>query len=166
MIVALGLPLKVTTLILCCIFSMLFNDFMARGPISLPTPPIVPLTEFSHADAVTSVHPLPESYLISSLCVYLCSWMRIISMLCCMADAVSSGSCPILFKVLRLKVNICIVCLHISNFWLNSESDFSNIEARAPTSAGRALFLPALSFDKWFECVSWLFFYGCFYSHP
>ena len=59
MIVALGLPLKVATIILGCIFSMLFRDFRACGPISIPTPPIVALTEFFHADTVASVHPLP-----------------------------------------------------------------------------------------------------------
>ena len=57
-IVALGLPLKVATIILGCILSMLFNDFRALGPISIPTPPTVVLTEFFHADAVASGHPL------------------------------------------------------------------------------------------------------------
>ena len=38
--------------------------------------------------------------------------MHIMSILCSTADAVSSGSCPILFKVLTLNVAICIVCLH------------------------------------------------------
>ena len=61
MIVALWLPLKVATIILGCIFSMLFSDFRARGPISIPIPPIVVLTEFFHADAVASIHPMPES---------------------------------------------------------------------------------------------------------
>ena len=56
----LGLPLKVATIILGCIFSMLFSDFRARGPIRIPAPPIVALTEFFHADAVASVRPLPE----------------------------------------------------------------------------------------------------------
>ena len=74
MIVALGQPLKVSTIILGCIFSILFSYFRACGPINIPTPPIVALIEFFHADAVASVHPLPVScYLISSLCAYLCS---------------------------------------------------------------------------------------------
>ena len=47
MIVALGLSLKVATIILGCIFSMLFSDFRACGPISIPTPPIVALTSIS-----------------------------------------------------------------------------------------------------------------------
>ena len=144
MIVALGLPLKVATISLGCIFSMLFNDSRVRGLISIPTPPTVALTEFFHTDAVGSVYPLPESwYLISSLCVYRCSWMHIMSMLWSMADAVSSNSCPILFKVLTLNVAICIVCLPFSIFCLSSAADFFNSEARAPTSAGRAPFLPA-----------------------
>ena len=87
----------------------------------MPTPPTVALTEFFHADTVASVHPLPVSwYLISSLCVYLCSWMHIMSILCSTSDVVSSGSYPILFKVLTLNVAICILCLHFSNFcWLS-----------------------------------------------
>ena len=63
MIVALGLglPLKVATIILGSIFSMLSSDFRACGPISIPTPPVVALTEFFHTDAVASIHPLAES---------------------------------------------------------------------------------------------------------
>ena len=135
MIVALGLPLKVATIILGCIFSIPFSVFRACGPIRIPTPPIVELIEFFYADAVASVHPLPVSwYLISSLCVYMCSWMHIMSILWCMADAVSSGSSPILFKVLTLNVAICIVCLPFSIFCcLSSVADFSN--ARSSVSS-------------------------------
>ena len=57
----LGLPLNVATIILGCIFSILFNDFRARGPISISTPLIAALTEFFHLDAETNVHPLPVS---------------------------------------------------------------------------------------------------------
>ena len=148
---------------------MLFSDFKALGPISMPTPPTEALTEFFHADGVASVYPLPVSwYLISSLCVYLCSWMHIMSMLWSIADAVSSGSYPILFKILTLNVAICIVCLLYSNFCLSSVADFSNSEAKAPTSAGRAPFLPTrCNLDMWFDCGLWLSFDGCFfYSHP
>ena len=169
MIVALGLPLKVATIILGSIFSLLFSDFRTRGPISIPTLPIVALTAFFHADAVASVHPLPESwYLISSLCVYMCSWMHIMSMLWSIADAVSSSSCPIFFKVVTLNIAISIVRLHFSDFCLSSVADFSNTEARAPTSAGHTLFYPReerCGLDMWFECGSWLSFDGCFYSH-
>ena len=70
------------------------------------------------------------------------SYMHIISILCSRADAVSSGSWPILSKILTLNVAICIVCLHFSCFCLSPVADFSNTEARAPTSAGRAPFLP------------------------
>ena len=70
--------------------------------------------------------------------------MHIMSIVCSLADAVSSSSWPILFKVLTLNVAICIVCLHFSSFCcLSSVADFSNTEARAPTSAGHASFLPA-----------------------
>ena len=84
------------------------------------------------------------------------------SNLCSTADAISSGSCPILFKVLTLNVAIFSVCLHFSSFCRSSSvADFSNTEARAPTSAGRAPFLPARR-AIWFECGSWLSFDGCF----
>ena len=147
---------------------MLLSVFSALGPISNPTPPTAALTEFFHADTVASDHPLPVSwYLISSVCVYLCSCMHIMSILCSSADAISSGSCPILFKVLTLNVAICSVCLHFSSFdCLSSVADFSNTEARAPTSAGRAPFFfypreDRCGLCKWFECGSWLSFDGC-----
>ena len=55
------------------------------------------------------------------------------SILCSTADAISSGSCPILFKVLTLNVAICSVCLHFSSFdCLSSVADFSNTEQDAP----------------------------------
>ena len=133
MIVALGLPLNVAAIILGCILSMLLSVFNALGPISIPTPPTDALTEFFHADIVTSIHPLPVSwYLISSVWVYRCSCIQIMSILCSTADAVSTSSWPILFRVLTLNVAICIVRLH-----------FSSLMSVALTSAGRAPFLPA-----------------------
>ena len=145
MIVALGFPLNLAAIILGCILSMPLSFFYTLGHRSIPTPPTVALIEFFHAYTVASVHPLPVSwYLISSESVYLYSCMHIISILCSTADAISSGSWPILFKFLTLNVTICIVCLHFSSFCcLSSVADFSNTEARAPTSAGRAPFLPA-----------------------
>ena len=171
MIVTLALPLNVAANILGCVLSMLLIVFNALGPTSIPSPPTLALTEFFHADAAASVHPLPVSwYLIYSVCVYLCSCIHIMSILCSTADAVSSGSCPILFKVLTINVAICIVCLHFSIFCcLGSVADFLNTEARAPNSAGRAPFYPCeerCALCMWFECGSWLSFDGCFYSHP
>ena len=100
--ISLGMPLNVSAIILSYILSMVFGAFNALGPKSIHTPPTVALTEFFHADTVASVHPLPVSwYLISSVCVYLCSCMHIMSILYSWADAVSSGSWPILFKVLN-----------------------------------------------------------------
>ena len=160
MIVALGLPLNVAVIILSCILSMLLSVFIALGPISISTPPTVALTEFFQADTVASVHPLPVWwYLISSVCVYLCSCMQIMSILCSSADAISSGSWPILFRVLTLNVAICIVCLHFSNFCLSlsSVADFSNTKARAQQDA--TLFYPCeerCGLCMWFECGSWL----------
>ena len=153
-----------------CILSTVFCDFRACGSISIPTTPIVALTEFLYTDAVSSVHPLLVSwYLISLLCVYLCSWMLIMSMLCSMADAVRSGSCPILFKVPTLNFAIWIMCLHFCNFCcFSSVADFSNTEARAPTSTRRASFQrreERCGLDMWSECGSWLSFNGYFYSH-
>ena len=76
MIVGLGLPLNMATIILGCIFSVLLSDFMARGPISIPTPPIVALTEFFHADTGTNVYPLPVSWYLylcdDGICVLVC----------------------------------------------------------------------------------------------
>ena len=123
------------------------------------------LTEFFHANALASVHLLRVSwYLTSSLCMYLCSWMHIITMLWSMVDVVSSGSCPILLKVLTLNFAFCIVRLHFSNFCLSSVADFSNTEARAPTSARCATFLPMRRAMR-FGCGSGQSFDGFFYSH-
>ena len=58
---ALGLPLKVATIILGCILSMLLSDFRAL----VPTP--LALTEFFHADTVASVHPLPVIFNILTM---------------------------------------------------------------------------------------------------
>ena len=151
MIVALELLLNVAVIILGFILLMLLSVFNALGPISIPT---VALTEFFHADTVANIHPLPVSwYLMSSVCVYLCSCMHIMSILCSTADAVNSGSWPILFKVLTLNVAICIVCLHFSNFCcLSSVADFSNTEARAPTPAGRTPFFTPAKSDVVYLC--------------
>ena len=105
------------------------------------------LREFLHADAETSIHPLPVSrYFIStSLWWYMCSCTHTLSMLCSNIDAVSSTSKPIVFKVLTLNVAICNVLLHLSKFCLclslSSVADFSNTGARAPTLVERAPFL-------------------------
>ena len=169
-IVSLVLPLKVATIVLGCILSMLLSDFKALGPISIPKPPTVALTESFHADTVASVHPLPVSwYLISSLCVYLCPCMHIMPMLCSTVDAVSSSSYPILFKVLTLNVAICIVCLHFSNFCcLSSVADFRTLKPGFQPQQDVPLFYPReerCGLYMWFECGSWLSFDGCFYSH-
>ena len=97
---------------------MLCRDFKARNPISIRKPPVDALREFSHA--VATVHPLPISLclFLSSLWVYLCSCMHIMSMLWSIADALSSGSCPILFQVLTLNDAICIVRLLFSNIYI------------------------------------------------
>ena len=75
--------------------------------------------------------------------------MHIMSILCSKADAVSSCSCPILFKVLMLNVAICTVCLHFS---LSSVADFTNTGATAPTPAGRAPFFIRAKSDAVWTC--------------
>ena len=103
---------------------------------------------------MASIHPLPVSwYLISSVCVYLYSCFHIMSILCSTTDAVSSGTWPILFKVLMLNVAICIVCLHFNSFCcLSSVADFSNTESRAPTSAEHAPFFTRAKSDAVYVC--------------
>ena len=92
MIVALGLPLNMAAIILGYILSMLLSVFNVQGPVRIPIPPTGALIEFFQADTVASVHPLPVLwYLISSVCMYLCSCMHIMSILCSTANAVSSG---------------------------------------------------------------------------
>ena len=49
-----------------------------------------------------------------------------------MADAVSSDSCPIFFKVLMLNIAICIIRLHFSHFCLTTVADFSNLSRMCP----------------------------------
>ena len=159
MIVTLGLPLNVAAIILGCILSMLLSVFNALGPISIPTPPTEALTEFLHADTVTSIHPLPVSwYLISLVWVYRCSCMQIMSVLCSTADAVSSDSWPILFRVLTLNVAICIVCLHFSSFCLSSVADFRTLRPGFQPLQDAPLFYPReerCGLCMWFEYESW-----------
>ena len=82
--------------------------------------------------------------------------MHIMSILCSVADVVSSGSCPILFQVLTLNVP----CLHFSNFCcLSSVADFSN--TAAVLQPQQDFFLPAQR-AMWFKCGSWLSFSGSF----
>ena len=58
------------------------------------------------------------------------------SILCSTADAVSSGSCPILFKVLTLNVAICIVFLHPAKTITDDDyADDIEILANTPNQA-------------------------------
>ena len=138
-----------------CIFFLLFCEFWARGPISIPTLPIVSLTEFFHKDAVTSVHLLPVSWYLCYECI--CVLVCILSLLWSILDAVTTGSCPILFKVLTLNAAICIVCLHFSNFCLSlsSVSDFRTLGRRLQPQQDAPLFLPALR-TMWFGQLVWV----------
>ena len=113
-------------------------------PATITIAPWAPPPPRAPPDAETNVHPLRvSSYFISaSQWWYLYSCANTMCMLCSTADAVSSGSCPILYKVLTLNVTICIVLLHLSKFCLclSSVANFSNTGARALTSAERGLF--------------------------
>ena len=160
--VSLGLPLKVATIILGCIFSILSSDFTAHGPISISMPSIEALTEFFHADVVANIHPMPVSwYLISLPWIYLCSWKHIISMLWSITDALNTRSCPILFKFLTLNVAICFVRLHFSNFCFNlgSLADFRTLRSGLQPQQDAPLFIypheEQYGLYRWFECGSW-----------
>ena len=91
-----------------------------------------------------------------------------------MADAVSSGNCPILFKVLTLNLAICIISLHFSNFCLSSVADFSNTEARAPASSRTRPFFTRMKSDAVWTCglsvghgyLSMAVFILIYRSHP
>ena len=161
MIVALGLSLNIATITFGCIFSMLFWDFRTRNPISIPKPPITALTAFFHGDAETNVHPLPVTwYSISSLWMYLCSCMHIMSMLWSIVEAVSSDSWSILFKVLMLNVAICIVLLHFSNFCfcLSSVADFLTLGLELQPQQDASFYYPLeerWGLDQWFEREWW-----------
>ena len=173
MIIVLGLPLNMATIILGCIFSMLLNDFRACGLMSILTHTIAALTEFFYADAERNVHPLPVSWhFISSLWRRLCSSTYTMSMLWSIADALPSGRWPILRKVLTLSVTIYTVLLHLSNFCfsLNSAADFSNTWVRAPISAGGALFFTGAKGNAVWTCGLSMshgnLSMAVFYSHP
>ena len=100
--------------------------------------------------------------------MYLCSYMHIMSISWSIAEAVSSGSWPILFEVLTLNVAVYIVFLNFSNFCFSlcSVADFSNIGAwfQPQLDAPPPFFLPVPLFyqhkkrcglEKWFEYESW-----------
>ena len=152
----LGFPLNVAHIILGWIFSILFSALIALGLSSIPTPPMVALMEFFHADADTNVHPLPVSwyFISSSLWSNLCSCTQIMSIFFSSADAVSSGSWFIVFSVLTLNVARFKVCLHFSRcvLLLGSMVVFLDMVSRATTSVVGVSCLSALDV-MWFVCV-------------
>ena len=78
--------------------------------------------------------------------------MQTMPLLFSTADAVSSGSWLILFKVLTLSVSICTVLLHLSNFCycLSPVADFSNTGSRdSNLSRTRPLFTYATGYAVW-----------------
>ena len=139
----------------------------------MPIPPIVALIEFFHTDTVANVHYQYRDIWYPR-CACICVLVCILCLSCSTADAVSSGSWPILFKVLTLNVAICIVCLHFSSYCcLSSVADFSNTEARAPTSVRRAPFSPARRVIRFMYVVwmwvlvifRWVFFILIYRNH-
>ena len=151
--------IKVPTIILDCIFSMLFSEYRACGPISIPTPPIVALKEFfpwRHWDKRPSI----ASIVIFNIFAMNISGTHIMPMIIYVAGAVSLGSWLILFKVSTLNVTICIMRLHFTNFFSLSSVAyfFFSPGAKVSTCTGCALFCPCeerCGLDKWFECESW-----------
>ena len=108
--------------------------------------------------------PMLIQWLASIHCQYCDIWYARCACICvlicilCLSyivrfSAISSGSWPILLKVQTLNVAVCIVCLHFSSFCcLSSVADFSNTEARAPTSAEHSLFFIHAESDKVYVC--------------
>ena len=144
MIVALGLPLNVAVIILGWILSMLLSVFYRFRSYKHPYP------SYCGIDRVFPSWYSGQRPSIAYLVIFDIFGVRVSVFL--YANYVylmfygwcdKFGSWPILFRVLTLNVAICIVCLHFSSFCLSSVADFSNTEARAPTSAGRTPFLPA-----------------------
>ena len=142
MIVALGLPLNVAAIILGCILSMLLSVFNTLGPIS-----ILPLLPWHWLSFSMSIQWLASIH--CQFCDIWYLWCECISSIVCklclsyVLRPMQLALVVDLFRVLTLNVAICIFCLHFSSFCLSSVADFSNTEARTPTSAGRVPFLPA-----------------------
>ena len=145
---------------------MLFSDFRAYRPISLPAPPIVALTVF--LCRCTHYRPSIAGIVIFNTFTVNVSLFFYGYYIC--HDLSPKLSAPV-FKVPTWNVAICIVHLHFGNFCfsLSSVTDFSNTRARATISAGRAPFLPARRAVRFGQVVCvrvmiiirWL----CFYSH-
>ena len=126
---------------------MLFCVFRAVGPISIPTPPTVALTEFFHADWLASI---PCHYCDIWYPCYVCV-CDLECILCLCYDLWQMRSAPVVVIFsLRLNVTICIVCLHFSNFRLSSVDNFS-----AP---GRAPFFLPVQRAMRFRHVVWVWF--------
>ena len=132
---------------------MLSYNFRTGGLRSIPTFPMMVLTEFFHADTETNVHLLPVAwYFISnSLWWDLYSCMHTMSIIWSAADAVSSCNWPILFKILLLNVAMWTVSLRLCNFGLNLSfgclANYLNIRARSLNSIESA---------KWFGHMVWI----------
>ena len=68
MIVSLGLPLNVASVILVCIFYMLLTDYSKRRLRSIPIASMTALTGVFPADSETNVHLLPVSLNTAAIC--------------------------------------------------------------------------------------------------
>ena len=92
------------------VFSLLFSDFGARELRSIPTPPMATLTEFFHANTVTIVHPIPDSWYFysSSLWQCLCSCMHMITIFLLVADTVTSCCWFIVLDITGQQLICCL----------------------------------------------------------
>ena len=94
---------------------MLFSDFKIYVLRIIRTPPMEALTEISNANYETSIQPLLVSRYSNFTLLCSCTHMR--SILCSTANAVSTGSWFILFKVILSKVAM-IKCFCIKVLWV------------------------------------------------
>ena len=68
-----------------------FYAIKAQGLRNIPAPPIIALMDFYYGDAETNAHslPVPWFFISSSLWLYLCKCMYILSILCLVEDSVN-----------------------------------------------------------------------------
>ena len=99
---------------------------------------------------------MPTQWLASIHCQFRdiwylrCACMYVLQCILCLSYVLQPMQ---LSKGLTINVTVCIVCLHFSSFCcLSSLAHFSNTEARAPASAGRAPSFTRAKSDAVYVC--------------